>query len=37
MHYNTWPPIVQDAQAFARRVGARAEVRVLEPGRSLEF
>ncbi len=37
MHYNTWPPIAQDAQAFARRVGARAQVSVLEPGGSLEF
>ncbi|MGH7506609.1 MAG: metal-dependent hydrolase [Longimicrobiales bacterium] len=37
MHYDTWPPIAQDAQAFARRVGALAEVVVLEPGESYDF
>ncbi len=37
MHYNTWPPIAQDPHAFARRVGSRADVRVLEPGQSYEF
>lgn len=37
MHYNTWEPIAQDPQAFAQRVGGRAEVVVLEPGRSYDF
>ena len=34
IHYNTWPPIAQDAQAWARRVQkeTNAEVIVLEPG-----
>ena len=33
-HYNTWPPIQQDAAAWARRVGAEtgADARVLLPG-----
>jgi L-ascorbate metabolism protein UlaG (beta-lactamase superfamily) len=33
-HYNTWPPIAQDAEAWAERVRARthAEPVVLEPG-----
>ena len=33
-HYNTWPPIAQDAQAWARRVKAETEAEpiVLEPG-----
>jgi L-ascorbate metabolism protein UlaG (beta-lactamase superfamily) len=33
-HYNTWPPIAQDAQAWARRVKSEtdAEPIVLEPG-----
>lgn len=35
-HYGTWPPIAQDAQAWAARVrdAGRAEPRVLEPGGS---
>jgi L-ascorbate metabolism protein UlaG (beta-lactamase superfamily) len=37
MHYNTFDVIEQDPQAFAQRVGARAEVYVLEPGQSYEF
>ena len=37
MHYNTWPPIAQDAQAFAKAVGGRAKVEILEPGGSFEF
>ena len=34
IHYNTWPPIAQDAEAWARRVrqGTSAEVIVLKPG-----
>ena len=31
-HYDTWPPIEQDAQAFARDVGDRARVQVMAPG-----
>jgi len=36
-HYGTWPPITQDAAAWAGRVAAetRAEARVLEPGGSV--
>ncbi|HSJ26012.1 MAG TPA: metal-dependent hydrolase [Longimicrobiales bacterium] len=37
MHYDTWPPIEQDAEAFRARVGDRAEVVVLQPGGSYEF
>ncbi len=38
-HYNTWPPIAQDAHAWASRVRAetRAEPIVLEPGGSIEL
>lgn len=36
-HYNTWPLIEQDPQAFASAVGDRAEVRVMEPGDSYDF
>lgn len=37
MHYNTWPPIEQDAEAFARAAAERGhQVRPLEPGDSLE-
>jgi L-ascorbate metabolism protein UlaG (beta-lactamase superfamily) len=34
IHYNTWPPIAQDAQAWARRVQqeTKAEAIVLKPG-----
>ena len=36
-HYNTWPPIEQDARAWAERVRAHtpAEPIVLEPGQSI--
>jgi L-ascorbate metabolism protein UlaG (beta-lactamase superfamily) len=37
MHYNTWPPIAQDPNAFARRVGDLAEVVVLDPGETYDF
>jgi L-ascorbate metabolism protein UlaG (beta-lactamase superfamily) len=37
IHYNTWPPIAQDARAFAAAVGKRARVEVLAPGESCEF
>ncbi|MFN2145155.1 MAG: metal-dependent hydrolase [Anaerolineales bacterium] len=38
-HYNTWPPIAQDADAWAARVSAEtnALVHVLKPGESLEL
>lgn len=38
-HYNTWPPIEQDAQAWADRVRkeTRAKVEVLQPGESLDL
>jgi len=38
-HYNTWPPIEQDAHAWAKRVEAETDtaVHVLEPGGSLEI
>jgi len=37
MHYNTWPPIAQDAAAFARAAFARGHtVNPLKPGESLE-
>jgi len=37
MHYNTFDLILQDAQDFARKVGGRAEVVILEPGGSFDF
>ena len=36
-HYDTWPPIEQDAEAFAAAVGNRAEVRVMNPGDRYDF
>ena len=36
-HYDTWPPIEQDAAAFAARVGDRAKVQVMAPGDILDF
>jgi L-ascorbate metabolism protein UlaG (beta-lactamase superfamily) len=36
-HYDTWPPIEQDAQAFKAAVGDRAEVEVMTPGSSYAF
>lgn len=38
-HYNTWPPIAQDAQAWAARVRAEtsAEPVVLKPGEHLDI
>ena len=35
IHYDTWPVIAQDPAEFARMVGDRATVRILEPGESL--
>jgi L-ascorbate metabolism protein UlaG (beta-lactamase superfamily) len=37
IHYNTFDLIAQDPEAFRDRVGARAEVRALQPGESYEF
>jgi len=37
IHYNTWPPIAQDAQAFKAAVGNRAHVEVMKPGDVYEF
>ncbi len=37
VHYNTWPLIEQDPEEFARLVGKRAEVVILQPGESWEF
>ncbi len=37
MHYNTFDVIKQDPHAFARQVGARAQVVILEPGQTHEF
>lgn len=31
-HYDTWPPIEQDTDAFVRSVGDRARVEVMAPG-----
>ena len=36
-HYNTWPPIEQDGDAFASVVGDRARVEVMDPGAVFEF
>ncbi|WP_254513687.1 metal-dependent hydrolase [Anatilimnocola floriformis] len=38
-HYNTWPPIAQDAQAWAQRVSQEtsAQPRVLQPGESFSL
>ena len=39
MHYNTWPQIEQDAQAWAERVKAEtdAKVVILQPGETFFF
>lgn len=38
-HYNTWPPIAQDAEAWAKRVQAETDTKAypLQPGQSLEI
>jgi len=38
-HYNTWPPIAQDAEAWKKRVEAETETKVvvLSPGESLRL
>jgi len=37
IHYNTWAPIAQDAEAFKAAVGARARVEIMAPGDTYEF
>ena len=37
MHWDTFPVIAADPQAFAKAVGARAQVVVLRPGQSYDF
>ena len=32
IHYDTWPPIAQDAEAFKAAVGSRARVEIMAPG-----
>lgn len=36
-HYNTWPVIAQDPEAFKAAVGDRADVEVMAPGSTYEF
>lgn len=36
-HYDTWPPIAQDAEAFRTAVGSRADVEVMSPGSTFVF
>jgi L-ascorbate metabolism protein UlaG (beta-lactamase superfamily) len=36
-HYNTWPPIEQDGEAFKAAVGSRATVELMAPGASYDF
>ncbi|MDP2955187.1 MAG: metal-dependent hydrolase [Longimicrobiales bacterium] len=37
IHYNTWPVIAQDPEAFKAKVGSRARVEIVPPGSSYEF
>jgi L-ascorbate metabolism protein UlaG (beta-lactamase superfamily) len=37
IHYNTWPVIEQDPEAFRAKVGNRAHVEIVAPGSSYEF
>lgn len=37
IHYDTWPVIAQDPEAFKARVGGRAVVEIVPPGGSYEF
>ena len=37
IHYNTWPVIAQDPEAFRSLVGARATVEIVAPGQTYEF
>ena len=36
-HYNTWPPVEQDPEAFKAAVGDRAEVEIMAPGTTYEL
>jgi L-ascorbate metabolism protein UlaG (beta-lactamase superfamily) len=36
-HFDTWPPIEQDADAFKEAVGDRARVEVMSPGTTYDF
>jgi L-ascorbate metabolism protein UlaG (beta-lactamase superfamily) len=36
-HYNTFPVIEQDAEAFRAAVGDRAQVEIMKPGSTLDF
>jgi L-ascorbate metabolism protein UlaG (beta-lactamase superfamily) len=37
IHYDTWPPIEQDAEAFKAAVGERARVEIMSPGDTYAF
>ncbi|HCR04134.1 MAG TPA: metal-dependent hydrolase [Gemmatimonadetes bacterium] len=37
IHYNTWPPIEQDAEAFKAAVGSLAQVEIMTPGDTYDF
>jgi L-ascorbate metabolism protein UlaG (beta-lactamase superfamily) len=37
IHYDTWPPIEQDAEAFRASVGDRARVDIMVSGDTLEL
>ncbi|MGD8281469.1 MAG: metal-dependent hydrolase [Gemmatimonadota bacterium] len=37
IHYNTWPPIEQDADAFKATVGNRARVEIMKCGDTFDF
>ena len=36
-HYDTWPEIEQDVNAFVDAVGGLADVQVMQPGAVFEF
>jgi L-ascorbate metabolism protein UlaG (beta-lactamase superfamily) len=36
-HYDTWPPIEQDAEAFRAAVGDRAHVEIMAPASTYDF
>ena len=37
IHYNTWPVIAQDPDAFKAKVGSKARVEIVPPGSSLDL
>ncbi len=37
IHYDTWPPLEQDAEAFKAAVGSRAEVEIMKCGDTYSF